>query len=118
MVFLSDSAKDAIREYLKSRKDLDEPMFIQYSRNGAKGNRLTPRSIERIVKYYAIKAGISKKVTPHVIRHSFATDLLSNGADIRSVQMMLGHANIATTQIYTHITDRQLKDIHKKYHSQ
>lgn len=118
VVFLSNSAKDAIREYLKSRKDLDEPLFIQYSRNGAKGNRLTPRSIERIVKYYAIKAGISKKVTPHVIRHSFATDLLSNGADIRSVQMMLGHANIATTQIYTHITDRQLKDIHKKYHSQ
>lgn len=117
VVFLSDSAKDAIRDYLKNRKDLDEPMFIQYSRNIGKGNRLTPRSIERIVKYYAIKAGISKKVTPHVIRHSFATDLLSNGADIRSVQMMLGHANIATTQIYTHITDRQLKDIHKKYHS-
>ncbi len=117
VVFLSPSAKDAIREYLKNRKDLDEPMFVQYSRNGSKSNRLTPRSIERIVKFYAIKAGISKKVTPHVIRHSFATDLLSNGADIRSVQMMLGHANIATTQIYTHITDRQLKDIHKKYHS-
>jgi len=117
VVFLSDSAKDAIREYLKNRKDLDEPLFIQYSRNGANGNRLTPRSIERIVKYYAIKAGISKKVTPHVIRHSFATDLLSNGADIRSVQMMLGHANIATTQIYTHITDKQLRDVHKKFHS-
>ncbi|MFA7000325.1 MAG: tyrosine-type recombinase/integrase, partial [Candidatus Paceibacterota bacterium] len=117
VVFLSNSAKDAIREYLKNRKDLDEPLFIQYSRNGAKGNRLTPRSIERIVKYYAIKAGISKKVTPHVIRHSFATDLLSNGADIRSVQMMLGHANIATTQIYTHITDKQLRDVHKKFHS-
>lgn len=117
VVFLSDSAKDAIREYLKNRKDLDEPMFIQYSRNVGKGNRLTPRSIERIVKYYAIKAGISKKVTPHVIRHSFATDLLSNGADIRSVQMMLGHANIATTQIYTHITDKQLRDVHKKFHS-
>ena len=117
VVFLSDSAKDAIREYLKNRKDLDEPMFIQYSRNSGKGNRLTPRSIERIVKYYAIKAGISKKVTPHVIRHSFATDLLSNGADIRSVQMMLGHANIATTQIYTHITDKQLRDVHKKFHS-
>ncbi|MFA6392803.1 MAG: site-specific tyrosine recombinase/integron integrase [Candidatus Paceibacterota bacterium] len=117
VVFLSDSAKSAIREYLKNRKDLDEPLFIQYSRNGAKGNRLTPRSIERIVKYYAIKAGISKKVTPHVIRHSFATDLLSNGADIRSVQMMLGHANIATTQIYTHITDKQLRDVHKKFHS-
>lgn len=117
VVFLSNSAKDAIREYLKNRKDLDEPLFIQYSRNGAKGNRLTPRSIERIVKFYAIKAGISKKVTPHVIRHSFATDLLSNGADIRSVQMMLGHANIATTQIYTHITDKQLRDVHKKFHS-
>jgi len=117
VVFLSDSAKDAIREYLKNRKDLDEPMFIQYSRNSGKSNRLTPRSIERIVKYYAIKAGISKKVTPHVIRHSFATDLLSNGADIRSVQMMLGHANIATTQIYTHITDKQLRDVHKKFHS-
>jgi len=117
VVFLSDSAKDAIREYLKNRKDLDEPMFIQYSRNIGKGNRLTPRSIERIVKYYAIKAGISKKVTPHVIRHSFATDLLSNGADIRSVQMILGHANIATTQIYTHVTDKQLRDVHKKFHS-
>lgn len=117
VVFLSPSAKDSIREYLKNRKDLDEPMFVQYSRNGSKSNRLTPRSIERIVKFYAIKAGISKKVTPHVIRHSFATDLLSNGADIRSVQMMLGHANIATTQIYTHITDKQLRDVHKKFHS-
>jgi len=117
VVFLSDSAKEAIRKYLKERKDLDGPMFIQYSRNGAKGNRLTPRSIERIVKHYAIVAGISKKVTPHVIRHSFATDLLSNGADIRSVQIMLGHANISTTQIYTHITDKQLKDVHKKFHS-
>jgi len=117
VVFLSDSAKDSIREYLKSRKDLDEPLFVQHSRNGAKDNRLTPRSIERIVKYYAIAAGISKKVTPHVIRHSFATDLLSNGADIRSVQMMLGHSNIATTQIYTHITDKQLRDVHKKFHS-
>lgn len=124
VVFLSESAKVAIREYLKNRKDLDEPLFIQYSRNIGKSNspagkegRLTPRSIERIVKYYAIKAGISKKVTPHVIRHSFATDLLSNGADIRSVQMMLGHANIATTQIYTHITDKQLRDVHKKFHS-
>lgn len=132
VVFLSQSAKDAIREYLKNRKDLDEPLFIQYSRNtgnqrsnleSTRGsisntNRLTPRSIERIVKYYAIKAGISKKVTPHIIRHSFATDLLSNGADIRSVQMMLGHANIATTQIYTHVTDKQLRDVHKKFHSE
>lgn len=130
VVFLSDSAKDAIREYLKNRKDMDEPLFIQYSKNilkiskpglerfgGGKELRLTPRSIERIVRQYAIIAGISKKVTPHVIRHSFATDLLSNGADIRSVQMMLGHANISTTQIYTHITDKQLRDVHKKFHS-
>ncbi len=118
VVFLSDSAKSAIRDYLKKRTDTDEPMFVQHARNkGQSGGRLTQRSIERIVKHYAIKAGISKKVTPHVIRHSFATDLLSNGADIRSVQMMLGHANIATTQIYTHVTDKQLRDVHKKFHS-
>ncbi len=117
VVFLSDSAKDAIRLYLKNRKDMDAPLFVQNSKNKKGTGRLTPRSIERIVKHYAIKAGISKKVTPHVIRHSFATDLLSNGADIRSVQMMLGHANIATTQIYTHVTDSQLRDVHKKFHS-
>ena len=124
VVFLSDTAKDAIREYLKKRTDMDEPMFVQYSKNAGKnavsnGNerRLTPRSIERIVKQYAIKSGISRKVTPHILRHSFATDLLENGADIRSVQVMLGHANIQTTQIYTHVTDKQLKDIHKKFHS-
>jgi site-specific recombinase XerD len=79
--------------------------------------RLTPRSIERIVKHYATKAGISKKVTPHVLRHSFATDLLQNGADLRSVQMLLGHANIGTTQIYTHVTDKHLKEVHKKFHN-
>jgi len=80
-------------------------------------NALTPRSVERIIKFYATKAGISKKVTPHVLRHIFATDLLSNGADIRSVQTMLGHANIATTQIYTHITEKHLRDIHKNFHN-
>ena len=119
VVFLSDDAKLAIRAYLKSRKDMAEPMFVNYTKSDAKGGigRLTPRSIERTVKHYAIKAGISKKVTPHVLRHSFATDLLSNGADIRSVQMMLGHANIATTQVYTHVTDKQLRDVHKKFHS-
>lgn len=122
VVFLSDEAKDCIKNYLKYRKDMEGAMFVNISRNSKqskdskKENRLTPRSIERIVKYYAIKAGISKKVTPHVIRHSFATDLLSNGADMRSVQMMLGHANIATTQIYTHHTDAGLREIHKKFH--
>lgn len=119
VVFLSDEAKAAIKAYLAKRPDMDEALFVQASRNTAKDGelRLTRTSIERIVRHYATKAGISKKVTPHVIRHSFATDLLSNGADIRSVQMMLGHSNIATTQIYTHITDRQLKDTHKKFHS-
>ena len=123
VVFLSESAKDAIRAYLAKRTDMDEPLFVQVSNNKSKdtradsAGRLTPRSIERMVKEYAIKAGISRKVTPHVLRHSFATDLLENGADIRSVQVMLGHANIQTTQIYTHVTDRQLKEIHKKFHS-
>lgn len=116
VVFLSEDAKTAIRAYLETRKDMAEPLFVNNAKNGSTG-RLTPRSIERIVKHYALKAGISKKVTPHVLRHSFATDLLSNGADIRSVQMMLGHANIATTQVYTHITDKQLREVHKKFHS-
>ena len=122
VVFLSDDAKNAISKYLAKRSDMEEPMFVQYSNNNQKKSdrdsdrRLTPRSIERMVKQYAIQAGISKKVTPHVLRHSFATDLLENGADIRSVQVMLGHANIQTTQIYTHVTDRQLKEIHKKFH--
>ena len=123
VVFLSDSAKKAIAAYLSKRTDMDEPLFRQVSHNksksgpGTETDRLTPRSIERMVKQYAIKAGISRKVTPHVLRHSFATDLLENGADIRSVQVMLGHANIQTTQVYTHVTDRQLKEIHKKFHS-
>ncbi len=122
VVFLSDDAKDAVKKYLAARKDMAEALFVQISNNKKEGKNmdakpLTRRSVERIVKEYATKAGISKKVTPHVIRHSFATDLLSNGADIRSVQTMLGHANIATTQIYTHVTDSQLKNIHKKFHS-
>ncbi len=118
VVFLSESARNAVKEYLKKRDDMEEAMFVKITNNKKDtASRLTTRSIERIVKYYATKAGISKKVTPHVIRHSFATDLLSNGADIRSVQMMLGHANIATTQIYTHVTDKQLLEVHKKFHS-
>ena len=118
VVFLSDDAKDAIKKYLKERKDMDDAMFVQLGKNtaNAKSLRLSPRSIERIVKHYAIKAGISKKVTPHIVRHSFATDLLQNGADLRSVQALLGHANIATTQVYTHVTDKHLHDIHKTFH--
>lgn len=127
VVFVSEQARDALKKYLKRRKDMEEGLFVQVDSEIGKKNKkekkqkeikhLTKRSIERIVKYYAIKAGISKKVTPHVIRHCFATDLLSNGADIRSVQMMLGHSNISTTQIYTHVTDKHLHDIHKKFHN-
>lgn len=123
IVFLSDSAKDAIKKSLSERADMDEALFIQQGPRTVKleeqnvSLRLTPRSVERIVKQIAIEAGVMKKVTPHTIRHSFATDLLRNGADIRSVQMMLGHSNIATTQIYTHVTDKQLRNVHKKFHS-
>jgi len=119
LVFLSDDAKKAVKEYLKKRTDMDDALFVKVStetKNNGESLPLTRRSIERIVKHYATKAGISKKVTPHIIRHCFATDLLSNGADIRSVQTLLGHANIATTQIYTHITDKHLRDIHKMFH--
>ncbi len=121
VVFLSDLAKKAVQKYLQARKDMDDALFVQIPKQiSVKSSRntlrLTPRSVERIIKFYAIKAGISKKVTPHVIRHSFATDLLRNGADIRSVQMLLGHANIGTTQIYTHITDSELKKVHQKFH--
>lgn len=119
VVFLSDEVKNILKAYLKERKDFDDALFIRFSRGSDQNDdslRLTPRSVERIVRHYAISVGISKKVTPHVIRHSFATDLLENGADLRSVQVLLGHSNIATTQIYTHVTDRQLRDIHEKFH--
>ena len=115
VVFLSPAAKDALRAYLKKRSDVEEPLFINMRKDGAHG-RLTSRSIERLIAHYAVAAGIGKKVTPHVIRHSFATDLLENGADLRSVQALLGHASITTTQIYTHITDKHLKEVHRAFH--
>lgn len=118
VVFFSPKAQDAIREYLAKRDDMDEALFVQYGKNarGRKDRRITSRSVERLVKHYAVKAGITKKVTPHIVRHSFATDLLQNGADIRSVQALLGHASINTTQIYTHVTDKHLREIHGKFH--
>jgi len=121
VVFISQEAKKAIKEYLSLRKDFCDTLFVKVSgekikdEGGLKG--LNRRSIERIVKRYATIAGITKKVTPHVIRHCFATDLLSNGADLRSVQALLGHANITTTQVYTHVTDKHLHTIHKNFHS-
>jgi site-specific recombinase XerD len=115
VVFLSESAKSAVRDYLKARKDMEEALFVDG--RPAHLHRITPRDIQRHIKKYAALAGITKKVTPHVLRHSFATDLLSNGADIRSVQQLLGHASINTTQIYTHVTDAHLREIHKKFHS-
>ncbi len=121
VVFLSDDAKSSVRAYLDKRDDMDDSLFVKVgveTRSNNESAPLTRRSVERIVKHYATKAGIvSKRVTPHTVRHSFATDLLSNGADLRSVQALLGHANIGTTQIYTHVTDKHLRNIHKQFHN-
>ncbi len=125
IVFLSREAREALRDYLDKRVDVDPALFISLPKKGLvnKSNaaretlRLTPRSIQRLIKHYAKKAGITKDVHPHTLRHSFATDLLINGADIRSVQAMLGHASITTTQVYTHITNERLKEVHQNFHS-
>jgi site-specific recombinase XerD len=119
-VYFSKRAVSAIRDYLKNRKDIDEALFINYKPGIEKTGlerRLTTKSIEDIVKKYVKIAGLPVMATPHTLRHSFATDLLSQGADLRLVQEFLGHRNIATTQIYTHVTNKQLRDIHKKLHS-
>ncbi len=123
-IFISKSAADRVQDYLDARADSLPALFLNNSRNlqavDNSGNyrRMTARSVERIVEKYARLAGITKHVSPHTLRHSFATDLLMNGADIRSVQSMLGHADISTTQIYTHVTDAHLKEIHDKFHSE
>ena len=120
-IFISQAAATWVQRYLDKREDTTRPLFVRYS--GTKkvdlsGNfhRLTARSIQRLVARYALLAGITKHVSPHTLRHSFATDLLMNGADLRSVQAMLGHSNISTTQIYTHVTDPHLKQVHEKFH--
>jgi site-specific recombinase XerD len=120
-VFLSPEATEWLAHYLDSRHDDFKPLFIRYagantSETGDEAVRLTARSVQRIVSRYAKIAGITKHVSPHTLRHSFATDLLMNGADLRSVQSMLGHSNIATTQVYTHVTDQHLKEVHAKFH--
>lgn len=121
VVFISPSAASAISKWLSFRKDSAKPLFTHFAgtkddEDGGEFMRLTPRSVQRLISKYSKIAGITKKVTPHVLRHSFATDLLINGADIRSVQAMLGHSSITTTQMYTHITDQQLREVHKAFH--
>lgn len=122
-IFVSKSAANRVQDYLDARTDSLPALFLNNSKNtqavDTSGNyrRITARSVERIVEKYARLAGITKHVSPHTLRHSFATDLLMNGADLRSVQSMLGHADISTTQIYTHVTDAHLKEIHEKFHS-
>ncbi len=121
-IFISEDAAAAVTQYIEARNDTLPSLFIQHSKKklptNTSGNysRLTPRSVQRMVARYALLAGITKHVSPHTLRHSFATDLLMNGADLRSVQALLGHSNIATTQIYTHVTDPHLKKVHDSFH--
>lgn len=119
IVFMSDEAKIALNNYLEKRSDMTPFLFIRHDKANKENNEskgLTTRSVQRLIEKYAKIAGIAKKVTPHTLRHSYATDLLRNGADIRSVQTMLGHSSIMTTQVYTHVTNKQLREIHQKFH--
>jgi site-specific recombinase XerD len=114
-IFISPRSAFWIREYLKKRHDVEKPLFIN-ARSKSDERRLTPRSIQLMIQRSSLLAGVSKKVTPHTLRHTYATDLLNHGADLRSVQELLGHKNVATTQIYTHVTNKRLRDIHEKFH--
>lgn len=114
-IFISPRSAFWIREYLKKRHDVEKPLFIN-TRSNSDERRLTPRSIQLMIQRSSLLAGVSKKVTPHTLRHTYATDLLNRGADLRSVQELLGHKNVATTQIYTHVTNKRLRDIHEKFH--
>lgn len=121
-IFIGATAAQRVMNYLDARNDSLPALFISYSRNAQETNsgdyrRLTARSIQRMLSQYARLAGITKHVSPHTMRHSYATDLLMNGADIRSVQSMLGHSNISTTQVYTHVTDQHLREVYEKFHS-
>ena len=116
-MYFSERALEWLKKYLKTRGDKQKALFINYRGRAQEESRLTARSIERIIKKYALKAGVPFFTTPHTLRHSYATDLLSQGVDLRSIQEFLGHKNIMTTQIYTHVTNKRLRDIHRQYHS-
>jgi site-specific recombinase XerD len=116
VVFISERAKGALKMYLEKRSDVEDALFVSLSRAGKVLGPITPRAVERLVEFHARRAGIAKRVHPHELRHSFATDLLINGADLRSVQELLGHANVATTQVYTHLTNKELREVHKSFH--
>lgn len=116
VVFISDGARRSLQTYLKERGDTEDALFISIGRAGNIVGRITPRAVERLIDFRAREAGIPKKIHPHQLRHSFATDLLINGADLRSVQELLGHASVSTTQMYTHLTNKELKEVHRAFH--
>ena len=115
-VFISPRSGEWLRKYLESRRDVFKPLFINFRAKDEDNTRLSPRYIQGMISKSAMIAGLTKKVTPHTLRHTYATDLLSHGADLRSVQELLGHKNVATTQVYTHVTNKRLRDIHEKFH--
>ena len=115
-VYFSERALGWIKKYLSDRNDKDKALFIHYKSRSDADNRLTPRSIERIVKKCAVLAGVPVTTTPHTLRHSYATDLMNQGVDLRTIQEFLGHRNIVTTQVYTHVTNKRLRDVHRQFH--